>query len=532
MKRRFIAALMMAGAVSGCLNIDGTPETGGMKPHYGRSFGPPSVPGVMGPYGESVPMAAPYSMAPPASEYQARMMMSQNQPMNRIQMNAPGAPMTGPGGMNMPQVPMPPGGILSPPGVPFAPGAAPGGGLMKTAAMGPGLDRGVVNANMPPSVRAPGGDVKLAQFANSSPVGSLFPAQRTQVFFTKPAGMKVYWFTQGPDGKPNYSTTPLETPGRYNFAQSAIYRLKLTHIPGRPALELYPTLEVVPTSPKTNEFLAHNSVPVEFTEKDFKDVVDRNYIVKVIYLPDPQFQDAAGAGPDELVSTQLDPGQDPIQEALRRGSILLVLRIGNIDQGLQHSPPTNAPIPGGPPALTKPPGMGVQPFMQVPFPVNPVVPGTPNPLPPGVAPKMPEAPNGKTEELPQPRPLEKKTEVEKKDPNKISVPALNLPMPPGFKLDLPPNVPAPPGNVPPATETPAVPPLPIPGVPPIPNPAEKSSSNVPARPETPVIPASKTIPSPVAPLPTPAVTLPAAVEPTTPGRPDLPAIPMLPAPKQ
>ena len=112
-------------------------------------------------------------------------------------------------------------------------------------------------------------------------------------------------------------------------------------------MELYPTLEVVPTSPKTNEFLAHNSVPLEFSEDDFKQVVDRNYIVKVIYLPDPQFQDVAGAGPDEIISTKLEPGQDPIQEALRRGSILLVLHIGNIDQEVPSSPGLTSPVPGG-----------------------------------------------------------------------------------------------------------------------------------------------------------------------------------------
>jgi hypothetical protein len=217
--------------------------------------------------------------------------------------------------------------------------------------------------------------------------------------------MKVYWYTQGPDGKPNYSTTPLETPGRYNFAQGAIYRLKLTHIPGLPAVELYPTLEVVPTSPKTNEFLAHNSVPLEFTPDDFKQVVDRNYIVKVVYLPDPQFQDGAGAGPDSLVSTKLEPGQDPIQEALRRGSILLVIRMGNIDQGLQHSPAMASPAPGGAPNM-KPPGQGIPPLFQVPFPVPVIPPGgamPPNVMPGGVIPpKVEVGPEKKGEAIPPP----------------------------------------------------------------------------------------------------------------------------------
>ena len=39
--------------------------------------------------------------------------------------------------------------------------------------------------------------------------------------------------------------------------------------PGRPGVELYPTLEVGPTMPRTDAYLAHNPVPVRFTEEDF-----------------------------------------------------------------------------------------------------------------------------------------------------------------------------------------------------------------------------------------------------------------------
>jgi hypothetical protein len=389
--------------------------------------------------------------------------------------------------------------------MPPFPGAPPGGGLQKTS-----FDGGVTNANMPPFMDNAGA-IRQAQFANSAPMGALFPAQRTQVFFTKPAGMKIYWFTQGPDGKPNYSATPLETPGRYNFAQAAIYRLKLTHIPGRPALELYPTLEVVPTSPKTNEFLAHNAVPVEFTEADFKEVVDRNYIVKVIYLPDPQFQDAAGAGPEELVSTRLDPGQDPIQEALRRGSILLVVRIGNIDQGLQHSPGIAAPVPGGPPAHMKPPGHGAPPLMQVPFPVQPLVPGAPNPLPP--IPDM-KQPDKKIDNVPAPKIDEKKDGKKVEGGTLPGLPGLNLPAPPVGPAD---------NLVPP---------------PPLVNPAEKDikpTTSLPPLSSVPIVPAvsSKEIEPRQSSLPGgPAVTLPALPSMDTPARPDLPLIPPLPISKQ
>jgi hypothetical protein len=57
----------------------------------------------------------------------------------------------------------------------------------------------------------------------------------------------------------------------------------------------------------------------------------RPFVTKVIYLPDPEFQELALAGVETLVSTRLDPGVDPIAEADRRGSIMAIVRIGNLD---------------------------------------------------------------------------------------------------------------------------------------------------------------------------------------------------------
>jgi hypothetical protein len=631
MKRRIIGAMVFLGALGGCMSTDTPPETGGVRPHYGKSFGPPMVPGLEGPYGTGVPMAAPYNMMPPVSKYAAAGMMNNNMPMNMVQMNPMGMPMGGPPGAGMPS-PMAPGNmLLSPPNMPPMPGMSPGGfgpggpgmpmppmgpmgpmppmgpmgPMPPTGPMGPmppngpmgpmggplqkasftstTPDAGLMTADVRPGASTgnlmqayvpggavggakqaqfadappPGGGVMPAQFSNSSPVGSMFPAQRTQVYFGNPVRMKIYWFTQGPDGKPNYSTTPLETPGRYNFAQAAIYRLKLTNIPGRPALELYPTLEVVPTSPRTNEFLAHNSVPVDFSEEDFKQVVDRNYIVKVIYLPDPQNQDGAGAGPGEISSTQLEPGQDPIQEALRRGSILLVLRIGNIDQGLQHTPPMTSPGPSAPPGMMKPPGAGVQPFMQVPFNMPPITPGgmlpPPNQLPPlnvppGGNPNLNQNPNKLAlPPLPPPPNLKPSEELKLPAPGVIPPPPPNLKPSEELKLPAPGVIPPPPPNLKPSEEVkvPAIP-LPVPGaapnnekplIPPLPLPGPGSSS-VPSNPNPPVVPAStgkENTPRAPAMPPVPIVTLPelpsSLVDPLGLDQPPLPSIPV-PAPEK
>ena len=159
--------------------------------------------------------------------------------------------------------------------------------------------------------------------------GMAVPGQpMSQVGFIGPDGMQVRWDVNTAGG---FDSTPLVAPGRYDFPQGGIYRLKLTNIPGREGAELYPTLEVAPTTPRTAAFIAHNTVPVQLTDEDLDQVMTGNFVTKVVYLPDPDYQELAVAGVETLVSTRLDPGVDPVVEADRRGSILAIIRIGNKD---------------------------------------------------------------------------------------------------------------------------------------------------------------------------------------------------------
>lgn len=200
--------------------------------------------------------------------------------------------------------------------------------------------------------------------------GPMYSDQRTQIRFVNPAGMRITWL--GPNGFTD--DTPLEAPARYNFPQGNIYRLKLSGIPNRPGAVYYPTLEVYPATQATVTFLSHGPVPVSFTDEDFDQVRSGNLVTKVIYLPNPTYQDlAAVAGAEEVVSTRLEPGVDPIAEANRRGTILAVARIGSIDL---QDPNT--------PAMTTPPTMGGPRPMGAPSGVTPggAAPSTPMPMKP------------------------------------------------------------------------------------------------------------------------------------------------------
>lgn len=173
-----------------------------------------------------------------------------------------------------------------------------------------------------PGVDGPGPGVLTPEYVPA------FPVAASQVAFVGPDGMQVRWDVSAPGA---FDSQPLVAPGRFNFAQGALYRLKLTDIPGRPGVELYPTLEIAPTLPRTDAFLAHNAVPVQFTEEDLDQVLSGNFVTKVIYLPDPEFQELAVGGIGTLVSTRLDPGVDPIIEADEMGAILAIIRLGNKD---------------------------------------------------------------------------------------------------------------------------------------------------------------------------------------------------------
>jgi hypothetical protein len=192
--------------------------------------------------------------------------------------------------------------------------------------------KGPLVNNLPPAPMllhpGPGVDGPGPGVMQYSPPPAVGPGATSQVSFVGPDGLQVSWATSMPG---MFDSMPLVAPARQNFQQGAIYRLKVTRIPGHEGSELYPTLEVAPAMPRTDAFLAHNAIPVQFTPEDFDQVLGGNFVTKVIYLPDPEFQDLAVAGVETLVSTRLDPGLDPIVEADRRGAILAVVRLGNKD---------------------------------------------------------------------------------------------------------------------------------------------------------------------------------------------------------
>jgi len=319
MKRTAAAFMFLAVLGGGCMTTDKKSDPGLASPPM--TINRADAPKYMGPHGEPVTPVAARGVSPGIVRADAR-----DTPKGGI------VPASGYGYLD--EVGLQAKGSFAPVGKDGMPGYYPGRGVLPVPAMGPYGAVAAVGA-LPP-------------IGLTTPINA-----RTSVRFSDPPEMRITWY--GPNG---LSDTVLTTPARYNFAQGGIYRLKLSNIPGRPGVDLYPTLEIVPATAKTATYLAHSSVPVSFTDEDFEQVLAGNFLVKVVYLPDPQYQDlAAVAGPAEVISTRLEPGVDPIAEARRRGEILLIVRMGNIDLDVKGSPPLDAPNPfaGPPPGFGPPP---------------------------------------------------------------------------------------------------------------------------------------------------------------------------------
>lgn len=80
---------------------------------------------------------------------------------------------------------------------------------------------------------------------------------------------------------------PMPAPQIFAFRVGDAYRFKVTNIPLRPGVELFPTLEIIDrTHPPMGEELRH-AVLVELAKEDLYTAIQGKYVTRVIYIEDP-----------------------------------------------------------------------------------------------------------------------------------------------------------------------------------------------------------------------------------------------------
>jgi hypothetical protein len=98
--------------------------------------------------------------------------------------------------------------------------------------------------------------------------------------------------------------------------------LKLSDIPQRPGVSYFTTIEIPTPDATTRPFVNGSAIAVEFTDQDFDHVDKGDLITKVVYIT---------RGRAASVASYEHSDGDVLQEARRRGAILAVVRMGDID---------------------------------------------------------------------------------------------------------------------------------------------------------------------------------------------------------
>jgi uncharacterized repeat protein (TIGR01451 family) len=253
--------------------------------------------------------------------------------------------------------------------------------LAGAVAAGPGAARGqgppgplpaAAPIAMPPSMEGPAsaGDAAVAGPEAGAP---MLPPDVQVVRFNGPDGAKLDVLGPATEPVPVGDGQGLATVGLH---VGVGYRLRLSNLPNRPGVHLFPVVEIVghlhrPEGIDPGKF----PIRINFTDIDLDDAIDRGRLVtQVVYLEDPELALPMNLPKGETPSATLSPAEEPLRVGAALGRVMAIVRIGGrlpMDEELMGAPGLG-------------PGVGACPFVgpdggRCPLPCGPVR-GTPPPL--------------------------------------------------------------------------------------------------------------------------------------------------------
>jgi len=108
-----------------------------------------------------------------------------------------------------------------------------------------------------------------------------------------------------------------------------VYRLKLTHLPGNPGAELFPSIELIHRTYPPQGLANRFPVKVSISRDDIRQALGGGYVLKVIYLEDPTINRVQKKLKGEQASMDVGPSQDPLSTADMLGRPIAILRMGS-----------------------------------------------------------------------------------------------------------------------------------------------------------------------------------------------------------
>jgi len=165
---------------------------------------------------------------------------------------------------------------------------------------------------------APGVVADIARMSNPQLEGHVQPVR-----VITPAGSRIGIRTSSGYVQTSASKTSV------GLTVGPVYRFKVTDIPNKPGVELYPSVEILdrlsPPAGLENEF----PIQVLITLSDLEEAIEGRMVTKIVYLESPETALPHRHLPDKQPYFDVGGGEDPLRVAERLGRPVAILRVGS-----------------------------------------------------------------------------------------------------------------------------------------------------------------------------------------------------------
>ncbi len=146
------------------------------------------------------------------------------------------------------------------------------------------------------------------------------------VVFRGPGATSFGLALEGNFQPPQLSADPLHA----GLLVGAVYRFRITSIPGHEGEELFPTIEVIDRTYPPHHLATRYPIPVNLELDDLRDALAGKLVTRVIYLEDPDSAVPVDTQPESGVTFDIPPYQDPLDVADALGRPVAIVRIGSV----------------------------------------------------------------------------------------------------------------------------------------------------------------------------------------------------------
>lgn len=171
---------------------------------------------------------------------------------------------------------------------------------------------------------APAGVIGNARVMGPGPIAGYFQP----VAFSGPAGVGFSLAQAG-------AFLPSDEHLQAGLMVGNVYRFQITGLPDAAGAELFPTVEIIDRTYPPPGLATLYPIPIELDEADLQAALNGEFVIRVVYLEDPQTAIPEVATPPVALLTDIAETDDALAVADRLGRPVAIVRIGSL------APPVN-----------------------------------------------------------------------------------------------------------------------------------------------------------------------------------------------